>query len=426
MAATPGAALAPPQDADARARAGPVAAHWTTALRHSLRGLSYDASADAASQRDLRLDLLRGFSVFAMVVDHLGGDSWLYAITGGNRFYVSAAEAFIFISGFVMGQAYHAKVQREGLVEAMLEALRRARTLYVTTVAMTLFFSALFLYTDVNLWTGRDFGLGIESVEEVVVGALTLHYTYHGTDILAMYALLVLAAPLSFLLLSTGRWQWVLFPSWLWWLAYQVFPEQAGLPWYIRNGENFPLAAWQVLFVTGLVMGFHRGVVTRWLQRFRRLRLFLLALGVAVTFALLSLYTSAGAGQELPLQVPFGLFDTGPDALSERFLKVPLRPWRIAAFIAVAIFAYTVATYAWQPLKRATGWLLLPFGQRALYSYIIHFFLILVAYNVAPRVFPAEIRQRAPELVDTSIQVIAVAILWLMVRYRVLFRIVPN
>src|SRR5438132_5535044 len=100
------------------------------ALLERLRAWSYYRTADAAGKRDLRVDFLRGFCVFAMVVDHIGGDSWLYALTGGNRFYVSAAEGFIFISGLVMGQAYHAKVERSGLVEAMLEALRRARTLY--------------------------------------------------------------------------------------------------------------------------------------------------------------------------------------------------------------------------------------------------------------------------------------------------------
>ncbi|MFN8517428.1 MAG: OpgC domain-containing protein [Chloroflexia bacterium] len=42
----------------------------------------------AEEKRDLRLDLLRGFAVFAMVVDHIGGASWLYALTGGNRFFV--------------------------------------------------------------------------------------------------------------------------------------------------------------------------------------------------------------------------------------------------------------------------------------------------------------------------------------------------
>src|ERR671939_252994 len=60
----------------------------------------------AEGKRDLRLDFLRGFGGFAMVVDHLGGDSWLYALTGGNRFLVSAAEGFVFISGAVAGIVY--------------------------------------------------------------------------------------------------------------------------------------------------------------------------------------------------------------------------------------------------------------------------------------------------------------------------------
>src|SRR5438270_12980828 len=190
-----------------------VSAQWSVALAQRLRALSYYSTADAASRRDLRVDLLRGFCIFAMVVDHFGGDSWLYSITGGNRFYVSAAEGFIFISGFIMGQAYRAKRDRSGLPSAMAEALRRARTLYLATVALTLIFSVLYLYTDITLWTGRDFGLGIDSLQEITVAALTLHYTYHGTDILAMYTLLLAVAPILLLLMSVGEWYWVLVPS---------------------------------------------------------------------------------------------------------------------------------------------------------------------------------------------------------------------
>ena len=269
---------------------------WTAGLAQQLRALSYYSTADAASRRDLRVDLLRGFCIFAMVVDHFGGDSWLYSITGGNRFYVSAAEGFIFISGFIMGQAYRAKRDRSGLPSAMAEALRRARTLYLATVALTLIFSVLYLYTDITLWTGRDFGLGIDSPQEIAVAALTLHYTYHGTDILAMYTLLLAVAPLILLLLSVGEWYWVLIPSWVIWLTYQVYPEEAAIPWYIRHGENFPLAAWQVLFVTGNVLGFYRGALTQWLQRFRRLRVVAVSLGLAVTLALISLAWGAENG----------------------------------------------------------------------------------------------------------------------------------
>src|SRR5438552_1180801 len=312
-------------------------------LLERIRALSYYHTADALARRDLRVDLLRGFCIFAMVVDHFGGDSWLYAITGGNRFYVSAAEGFIFISGFVMGQAYRSKRDRSGLPAAMAEALGRARTLYLATVALTLIFSILYLYTDIALWTGRDFGLGIDSLQEIAVASLTLHYTYHGTDILAMYTLLLLVAPLVLLMLSVGKWYWVLIPSWLLWLTYQVYPEEASIPWYIRHGENFPLAAWQVLFITGDVLGFHRQALTTWLHRFRRLRVVVVALGVAITLALVSLAWGADKGSQ------FAFFDIDPNVLDESFFKVPLRPGRIVAFLSVAIVGYTTATYLWVP-----------------------------------------------------------------------------
>ncbi|MBV9173234.1 MAG: OpgC domain-containing protein, partial [Chloroflexi bacterium] len=56
--------------------------------------------------RDLRLDLLRGFAVLAMLIDHIGGQSPLYAVSGGDQFFTSAAEGFVAISGFLVGHVY--------------------------------------------------------------------------------------------------------------------------------------------------------------------------------------------------------------------------------------------------------------------------------------------------------------------------------
>ncbi len=90
----------------------------------------------AGGKRDLRLDLLRGFAVFAMVADHLGGDpSWLYNVTGGNHFLFSAAEGFVFISGLVMGIVYAGIIAKKGVGEASWKALQRAVTLYLLTVS---------------------------------------------------------------------------------------------------------------------------------------------------------------------------------------------------------------------------------------------------------------------------------------------------
>ena len=77
------------------------------AVHAMLRSIAYAAVPEARGKRDLRIDLLRGFCVFVMTVDHVGGESsWLYVLTGGNHFYVSAAEGFVLLSGIAMGMVH--------------------------------------------------------------------------------------------------------------------------------------------------------------------------------------------------------------------------------------------------------------------------------------------------------------------------------
>src|SRR2546430_13374381 len=55
----------------------------------------YESATEAPQKRDLRLDLLRGFCVFVMIVDHVGAEaSWLYWFTGGKRRVAPTAEGF--------------------------------------------------------------------------------------------------------------------------------------------------------------------------------------------------------------------------------------------------------------------------------------------------------------------------------------------
>ena len=84
-------------------------------LVECLRAVAYAAAPEASGKRDLRIDLLRGICVFVMIVDHVGGEqSWFYALTGGNRFFVSAAEGFVLLSGLSMGMVHANTISREG------------------------------------------------------------------------------------------------------------------------------------------------------------------------------------------------------------------------------------------------------------------------------------------------------------------------
>ncbi|HYU20023.1 MAG TPA: OpgC domain-containing protein [Chloroflexota bacterium] len=393
---------------------------WSGVLRSLLAACRYVATPVG---RDLRLDFLRGFCVFAMVVDHVGGTSWLYAITGGNTSAVSAAEGFVFLSGLVMGLVYREKIRKLGLRGAARAALGRAWTLYGLTVALTLIFAALTQWTSLALWVGRERGLGVESWAQLVIATLTLHYTWHGTDILALYTLVVGAAPLVFFLLAEGRATLVLGASWGLWLLHQLFPRYVVVPWQVQNSETFPLAAWQVLFVTALVLGYHRLEIEKWVHRLTsqplgertRLRLGCAAAG-CVALAVGWVWTTNSAAALTPGAVQVA-------SLPDLFDKPSLGVGRLALFALLAGLALAATTYAWRPLQMTVGWLLIPLGQASLYVYALHLFLILVAYNVPPYVGSD---QPGWELHNTLGQLGLVLALWAMVKTRFLFGLVPR
>jgi hypothetical protein len=379
--------------------------------------------AAAPVGRDLRLDFLRGFCVFAMVVDHVGGTSWLYAITGGNTSPVSAAEGFVFLSGLVMGLVYREKVRKLGLRAAAWAMLARAKTLYLLTVALTLLFVAMTAWTTLALWVDRGYGLGIDGWPELLAATLTLRYTWHGTDILALYTVLVAAAPLVLFLLTRGWANLVLTGSWGLWALHQIHRGYAAVPWSIQNAENFPVAAWQVLFVSALVIGYHRREIEQLVHR--------LVTDPGSTRTRLRPALTVGACATLAVAWVWGAqsvvaFTPGVDGTVvglDPFDKPSLALGRIALFGLVMASVFAATTYAWQPLHAAFGWALIPLGQASLYVYAMHLFLIVVAYNVPPYVGSD---QPGWELHNTLGQLALVLALWAMVKTKFLFRVVPR
>lgn len=328
-------------------------------------------------RRDVRLDLLRGYAVFAMICDHVAGLSWLSPLTGANRFIVSAAEAFVFLAGLVLGMVFGGKIKRDGWQVGAEAILKRATVLYGATVGLTLLFVALFQFTHLKLWLDRAYGLGLTDPVELVVGTLTLHYTYHGTDILWMYTILIAAAPFVFLLLNLGHTRYVLAGSWLLWLVYQLFPAQAAIPWVATNVNYFPVAAWQVIFVNGLLMGWHRDRVrAAFLRVSPGVVLALCTAGMAVLILIQRAHdTGRLAGWPIIGRLAGELYLT-------LFDKPSLAPGRLIAFAILFGFAYSLVTVFWTPIRRALGWLLLPLGTSSLRAYGMHLLVIVLVYNV--------------------------------------------
>ena len=152
--------------------------------------------------RDLRVDLLRGYFVVAMVVDHVRGQSPLYLFTGGNRFYTSAAEGFILDLRPGGGPGLcHGIIARDGLAAGFLKLLTRAATLYLLTVGVTL----LFLPASEILYLPWAQGVDLTDVLSVLVSIVTLHRTYYLIDVMLLYTVLFLLVPTAFVLMNAGK-----------------------------------------------------------------------------------------------------------------------------------------------------------------------------------------------------------------------------
>ena len=330
------------------------------ALRTRLLAWRYEATGEGRGSRDLRVDLLRGFCVVVMIIDHVGGEqSWLYVFTGGNRWIVSAAEGFVLLSGFTMGMVHNRTINVKG-VRAMFEKVfGRAWLLYALTVVLTIAFAAV------------STALGAPYVEQqtpahgrldFAVSVLTFHRTYSLTDILVLYTLLVLMAGPALWLIARGYTGLVVAASVTAWAVEQLWPERVPRAWEIVDG-GFPFSAWQLMFFMGLVIGFHRERLAK-LLRPRPLVAFGLAMVIAlyvIRFATIHLLAS-GTGD---VDVHELLFD-----------KNDARIGRVIALFAAASFAYAAVTLAWGPVRRVVGWLLLPMGKHALFAYAVQLFAV--------------------------------------------------
>jgi hypothetical protein len=346
-----------------------------------------------------------------MVIDHFGGASWLYVFTGGNTFFASAAEGFIFLSGLLVGQIYGARIVRDGLASVQLRLLGRAATLYGMTIGLTFLFIGLSRFASMP-WLQDETPVS----PKLVVSLITLHHTYYLVDVMLLYTILMLLAPGALLLLHTKNTHWVAGLTVGLWGVYQVFPVQAQFPWSIVNNDTFQVPAWQLWFFVGMIVGYHRDVVR---QRLRQFPLPVIT-GILAVLALMTvwLYATDGAFLAEVLQAP-----SGREVLAVLFDKHVARVGRVVAFGIWFPLLYLILTLAGRPILRGLGWLLVPFGQNALYVYALHLFAVYLGALALPYVAGFD---RFNPLHNTPMQVLAVALIWIAVRFRLFFDVVPR
>ncbi len=323
----------------------------------------------AGQARDLRLDLIRGFALAAMAINHFGlSQSYLHEVSGRSSFLINAAEVFFFISGMTLGVI----AAREPVERSIRRLLRRVVVVYLTVVGIGLFFAAVALSTELMLW-GDLPALGFAELGGWVNGVLTLQIAPFGADVLVAYVVYLAIAPAALLALARGRGRLVVVVVAGAYVLSQLAPGLVELP--VAAFRN--LVANAPLFFGGLLVGWFRSDLGRWVvaggdRRRRALRVGDGAV-VLVTVALAVAYARGFAGLGALGEV------VGVDFVT-REMAMPL-----TSLVVVALYLrvlWLLVDRLWVPLSRTLGGFLLPLGQASLFTYTAHLVVMPVFWNL--------------------------------------------
>jgi len=206
--------------------------------------------------RDLRVDIVRGFALWAIFVNHTPGN-WLGYITPRNYTLADATEAFVLLAGYAAGIAYGMVMDRQGWFFAASRVMGRVFTLYVAHIFLLVLFTAQVGFSAERLDTAAyldELHLDPFATDpyRALLEALLLRYQPSFLNILPLYiavlAMFALAMPLM-------RRPWLMLGlSVAVWFCARVFdvtlPSWRGEDWFFN-----PLA-WQLLFFIGCAIGY--------------------------------------------------------------------------------------------------------------------------------------------------------------------------
>lgn len=389
---------------------------------------------DEGSMRDLRIDFMRGFVFLLLFTTHFDYFSW-FSLIGWERVgVVSSAETFILLAGVVTGIVYGKKFRSGGLSAIINKLFTRAWTLYKIALLVSASIALLHLIPGLNTQAvtnfiddnGQAFPL-YPSPDKGFIYSLAyiifLKAGPHQFQIIGLYMVLFLITPIIFWSIQEGKVRTLLFLSWLSYICNYLIPESEPGTAEIRlTGAEFefafPLLAWQLLFVHGVVVGYYRKEVIEFFSS--AIGRMLIAVCIALTI-LFIFFTLNHPLEKIPSWAKFSVIlpETFDWWYQHFFLKYNIGPGRLVNNFVLIVTVYSLLTVAWKPICFSLGWLFIPLGQESLYVFFVHVYLILLIENTSlPKINNVWI--------STLIHFSLLLACWVMVKKRFLFRWIPR
>lgn len=339
----------------------------------------YNKEMSAGPKRRIyELDLLRGFFICVIILDHLQfWPSPLQYLTGQGRLWVSAAEGFFLISGLLIGylRAYKgATTPLKTLTEGLL---KRAFTLYIWCVGITLLVTALAVLLPASPLMPKPPSVEhTSSLFSYMVSTFSMGYASDWIYFLRLYAIMLAVTPLFLLLLRKKLW-----------LLAALLSLSAYAASVLFNTAEVAMQ-WQLLFFGAALIGWKFETILTWLRERPRVRKGFIMSLVTITLSTMALSYFMVHGWDY-VESPhtklsresYVSIRSNVDPL---FSNTPLAPLRVVlAFIWFGgLLALFHIVRPW--LLRFLGWLLLPFGQSSLTVYCLQAIVLCFVVTLVP------------------------------------------
>lgn len=196
-----------------------------------------------APARETGLDFIRAMCLISMVLAHLAGGSFLTKFTHAALWF-DGAMGFVLLSGLVTAMVQRRVSGDSDRWLGIRKLLRRAALVYACHIALCVISLA------VNGTSGIPAG-------QLVLPVLLLRANPKEASILSIYVIFLVIAVFVVLLLRR-RLEWVVITaSVVLAIVGMLAPEFFALPKFPNAPGQFSWACWQLLFVIGMVLGWH-------------------------------------------------------------------------------------------------------------------------------------------------------------------------
>lgn len=345
------------------------------------------------------LDYLRGYFIVVIIVNHLWRYPSLFVLISGEaKLWMTAAEGFVIISGFLIGYVRGFKGLKTPFKTLAGKLFRRSIILYVAMAAASLLYIAI-------EWTDIVHGMpytpmtdGVRNWGEAIVNVLTMSHPHTWVHFLALYTrFLLIAIPVVWLLRTQKAWLVALLSigMYIWGIATKT-------EWMV----------WQVLFFIPSIAGFYFDSLRNWWKNRdtttkRTVLLVLFAYFIITVFISVLTAFYPGAAEQ-----PFF------SALDAQFNASAMRPARIANaliwFTALAFMFHHITPH----LKKWTFGILGYIGAHSLQAYLMHGFIICLITLTFP--------DSTAWIINTIYGLVAILATYAAIRLPLLRRVLPR